>query len=138
MVAGRPSLDLKLEAAVQRCCREAIGQGLLHSAHDCSDGGLAVALAESAIQGGLGFRSVPVEFLGRADAALFGEAASRIVVSVAPENLSTLQTLAQEMDVPCFILGEVGGDRLSIQGYFDLPLSQLAEAWNNGLARALG
>jgi len=138
LVVGRPSLNLELEAAVQRCCREAIRRGLLRSAHDCSDGGMAVALAESAIKGDLGFQSYRLAISGRADAVLFGEAASRIVVSVAPGRpLFELQALAQEMDVPCLVLGEVGGERLIIQGYIELPLSQLADAWNNGLERAL-
>ena len=84
LVAGRPYIHLEVELAVQRSCRRAIRSGLLKSAHDCSDGGLAVALAECCIAGAVGFRGSG-GISGRWDAALFGERQSRIVVSLAPE-----------------------------------------------------
>ena len=93
LVAGRPSIDLTLEAKVQALCRRAIAEGLIASAHDCSDGGLAVAIAESCILGGLGFTGA-FDIEGRWDAALFGETQSRIIVSLLPENLPRLQDLA--------------------------------------------
>ena len=84
-VEGRPAIDLELERRVQHACLRAIAEGKLRSAHDCSDGGLAVALAECAIIGGLGLAGDwPVD--GSTEAALFGEAPSRIVVSVAVED----------------------------------------------------
>ena len=82
-----PWIDLKLERAVQTCCLEAIEQGLLHSAHDISDGGLAVALAECCIGGPekpLGARIETHEMI-RGDALLFSESQSRIVVSLSRE-----------------------------------------------------
>ena len=88
MVRGRPSIDLRREKQVQELCRSAISAGVVASAHDCSDGGLAVALAESSILGGVGFQGN--DLIARLstswDAALFGERQSRIVVSLAPSQ----------------------------------------------------
>ena len=84
LVAGSPRIDMDLEKRVQQVCRQAIELGQLVSAHDCSEGGLAVTLAECAIQGKIGFTGdFPVP--DRWDAALFGEKQSRIVVSL-PER----------------------------------------------------
>ncbi len=95
VVAGRPAIDLGAEAAVQRCTLAAIRAGLLSSAHDCSDGGLAVALAECAAWGGLGLDAAGLPIDGRLDAALFGEAQSRIVVSLPPSGVDDLRRLAR-------------------------------------------
>ena len=136
LVVGQPRLDLALEARVQRCCLRLIQDGLLHSAHDCSEGGLAVTLAESAIQGALGFAgSAAVK--GRWDAALFGEEQSRIVVSLAPDRLAAVEKLCRDENVPYVLLGRVGGQRFSIAGHLDVPLASLDDAWRHGLERAL-
>ena len=90
IVAGRPAVDLDQEKRVQRCCLSLIQKGWINSAHDCSDGGLAVALAESCIAGGFGFIGESFTYRGRIDTALFGEGQSRIVVSVAPEKVEHL------------------------------------------------
>ena len=135
-VAGIPYIDLGLESRVQRLCRKAVEQGLLNSAHDCSDGGLAVSLAESCIAGGLGFRGAfAVE--GRWDAALFGEAQSRIVVSLAPDALPALETMASEEGVPWTQLGSVGGEALFVPGLLNAPLDDLEAAWRGGLEKVL-
>ncbi len=136
VVAGTPTIDLDLEARLQRCLQEAIAEGLLSSAHDCSDGGLAVALAESAVQGGLGFGGgFPIE--GRWDAAFFGEAASRVVVSLAAADAPRFQRLAADWGVPLANLGVVGGARFTIGDRIDLSLAALSDAWEGGLERAL-
>ena len=131
-VAGQPSLDLDLEARVQQLCREAIGRGLLASAHDCSEGGLAVALAESCILGGLGM-TITARPTGRWDAALFGEAASRVVVSLDSGKLPALRRLATRLGVPALRLGRVGGDRVRIGRLLDVPLADASQAWRHGL-----
>jgi len=137
LVAGQPSLDLGLESRVQQCCLRLVKEGLLHSAHDCSEGGLAVALAECSIQGGHGFQGgFGIE--GRWDAGLFGESASRIVVSLAERDLPRLEMVCQEEDVPHIRLGMVGGQRFAIPSLLDLPLDALDDAWRHGLERALG
>ncbi|MBI2303317.1 MAG: phosphoribosylformylglycinamidine synthase subunit PurL [Chloroflexi bacterium] len=134
LVAGRPHIDLELEKRVQRLCLVSIEQGLLRSAHDCSDGGLAVALAESCIAGGLGLQVVGLRVEGRVDAALFGEEQSRILVSLNPSHWPRLEALAKKERVPLVVLGAVGGDRLTLGQYLDLPLEAIAKAWRRGLA----
>ena len=133
LTAGRPTIDLDLEGRLQLLCRRAVAEGIVSSAHDCSDGGLAVALAESCIAGGVGFEGAfPVK--GRWDAALFGEAQSRIVVCLRQEGLGELEELASELDVPLTVLGETTTDpRFVIEGFVDLPLGELDVAWRGGL-----
>jgi phosphoribosylformylglycinamidine synthase len=141
-VAGRPAIDLALEVRTQALCRRAIGEGIIASAHDCSDGGLAVALGECCIQGGVGFRAGTAlshpDASGRWDVALFGERQSRIVVSLPPQEVPRLEALAAELGVPTLELGVTGGHRFQLGRYLDLPLDDLADAWGNGLERALG
>src|SRR5579885_3356529 len=147
-VAGRPpQLDLRREAAVQRLCLEAFRAGLLRSAHDCSDGGLAVALAECAIWGNLGLVVEPAFIpAGNAGAGndssvslktiafCFGEAPSRIIVSLQPKAWPDLAALADQADVPIKRLGTVGGTSLRIGAAIDLPVAALARAWRQGLS----
>jgi phosphoribosylformylglycinamidine synthase subunit PurL len=138
-VAGRPTIDLDAELALQAMLRAAVRQGLLRSAHDCSEGGLATAIAESALAGGLGAdcREGLLEGGGaRDDVVLFGEAQTRVVVSLASEALPTLLRLAGDADVPASTLGIVGGDRLRI-GPLDISLDAARAAWEEGLQRAL-
>ncbi len=137
--AGRPpSLDLERERAVHEVVRRAVRAGLLRSAHDPSEGGLAVALAESCVMGEapLG-AAVRVPFPLRKDFILFGEEASRILVSCAPEAWGLLEELARELEVPLLRLGAVGGDRLEIQGALSVPVSELAFAWRDGIPSVL-
>jgi phosphoribosylformylglycinamidine synthase len=143
LVAGRvPELDLAREAAVQRLVRAAIGAGLLRSAHDCADGGLAVALVESC-SGPFGLPAddaagdvpvigarieTPAEWRKlRPDAVLFGESQSRILVSLRPEHWEALAALAREEGVPLYRLGETGGERVAIAPYLDVPLAAALE-----------
>jgi len=131
-VEGSQQIDLEMEKQVQDCVIKAIERGLLNSAHDCSDGGLAVALAESCIQGGIGF-SGNLNAKGRLDTALFGESQSRIIVSVSPGAARRLESLAFRFNVPVTRLGIVGGRQFSLKGHIDLPVSELHQAWWNGL-----
>lgn len=137
LVAGRPSIDLGLEVRVQRVCLEAIRRSLLHSAHDCSHGGLAVTVAESCIASDSGLDAAGLAFGGRLDAGLFGEAPSRIVVSCAPAARGDLEALAAAHDVPLTYLGAVGGERLRLGADIDLPVPDLVRAYEEGLPRAL-
>jgi phosphoribosylformylglycinamidine synthase len=120
--AGRPPmLDINLELNVQRLVLAAIRRGLIKSAHDTAEGGLAIALAECCITGKIGAnleisgaiveRATEQETV-RPDAVLFGETQSRVILTVAPENLDALQKMAQLVNVPMTALGAVGGDRL--------------------------
>ena len=137
MVKGNPHIDLEMEKRLQRCCLEAIKRGLINSAHDCSEGGLAVALAESCLANGLGFISSEWDIDGRLDAALFGEAQSRIVVSIAPKSSWKLQKLADRYQIAASRLGVVGGRRFVLSGYVGLSLKEVGEAWSGGLEKLL-
>ena len=133
MVAGEiPALDLELEGCTQKVLRELIAAGLLSSAHDCSDGGIAVALIESAIQGGLGFTLALDDGLAPA-LSLFSESQSRIVVSCAADKVDTVLDLLQDSDIPFSVLGDVGGDTVTIKDKFDLPLAVVRQIWSNSL-----
>ena len=134
-VEGRPAIDMDLELRLQALCRRAIHDGILASAHDCAEGGLAVALAECSVQGGVGFRG-DIALPQRWDAALFGERQSRIVVSLTENDWPELQRMADESGVPLRRLGTTGGDRLKIDRQIDLPLQEIGGAWREGLERA--
>ena len=137
LVAGRPRIDLDLEVAVQRVCRELVSSGMARSAHDCSDGGLAIAIAECAIAGGLG-AEIDVPVAGRWDAALFGEGQSRIIVTLSPDLISDLSDLCAAEDVPYLVVGRVSGAGLAFGSLLSVPVSRLTYAHSNGLAEALG
>jgi len=136
-----PRLDLERERAVQRAVLRAAEEGLLQSAHDCSDGGLAVALAESCFSS-LGRRAVGVEVeleAGDLDAAahLFSETPSRVVVSFDERERARLEQLAAEASAPFRVLGRVTGDRLRINVGGEACVSQnvadLEAAWRSAL-----
>jgi phosphoribosylformylglycinamidine synthase subunit PurL len=144
--AGRPpALDLEKEKAVQEAVRRAIREGLLSSAHDCSDGGLAVALAECCMmhdapagaEGAYLGAAVRIPFPTRKDFVLFGEDASRIVVSMPPANAARFVELAQACGAPVIRLGAVGGDTLEIQGALSVKIADLAHAWRDGIPSVL-
>jgi len=123
-----PQIDLLKERAVQNVCRKAIKKNLISSAHDCSDGGLAIALAESCIKGKRGAR-MKIEDKMRSDALLFGESQSRIIVSINPKNLSLLQDIADKYKVPLLVLGFVEGENLNINRLISLKVDQLEKVW---------
>ena len=134
-----PWIDLKMEQAVQRCCLEAIDEGILRSAHDVSDGGLAVALAECCISGPerpLGVRIQTHEMI-RADALLFSESQSRILVSLKEENMGRLQEIAARFNVPLQTIGAIGGTRFVIRPLMQVPVEELKSIWSNGLVSRL-
>ena len=143
--AGRLApLDLGLERRVQEACRASIGARLLRSAHDCAEGGLAVALAEACVTGpaALG-AAVELPAAGeREDLALFGEGPSRVVVSVAAAAARAFEALVGEFAVPWRWIGRVQGERLVIrrggQVALDVAVDRLDNEWRSGLARHLG
>jgi len=129
LVAGRPPvLDLELERDVQAVVRDAIRVGLVKSAHDCSEGGIAVTLAESCMAGEIG-ADVHLEDGLNPVASLFGESQSRIVVSIADEDAEEFVHVLIQRQVPYGVIGTVGGDRLTICEKLDLSLDELTEAF---------
>ncbi|MBW7474860.1 phosphoribosylformylglycinamidine synthase subunit PurL [Paenibacillus oenotherae] len=134
---GRPPvIDLAVEKKLLNTVLAAIQQGLVASAHDLSEGGLAVALAESCISGKLG-AEVNVATSLRADAALFSESQSRILLSVKPEQADKLIAHLNEQGVPNAQIGVVGGDGLTIningKPGVSAPVEQLEKVWKDAI-----
>jgi phosphoribosylformylglycinamidine synthase len=141
-----PALDLAAERALQTLLVTLADQRLVHSAHDCSDGGLAVTLAECTFgTGGIGaevsLEGVAVAAGARINvaAALFGESASRVVVSASPDRVTEVLQLAAGAGVPARVIGETGGNRLriAVAGVVeaDLALEQAERAWSETIER---
>jgi phosphoribosylformylglycinamidine synthase len=137
-------LVLEAETALYRCVLELTGDRLVESAHDCSDGGLAVALAECCISadGSVGAVITVANPHGiRRDAMLFGESQSRVVVSAKPEDVDRVLGVAARWGVPAAHIGQTGGDRLSISvagdSLVDVELTAVSNAWSDGLPAQL-
>ncbi len=136
-----PELDLEKEAALQRAVIGLIQQGLVESVHDCSDGGLAVALAEKAFAKNVGARvnlasnGLPAEF------ALFGEDASRIILSCDPGNVARIQQIAEKHGIAGDVLGETIPERLEIsldgRVVVSAPVYDLSVGYETALESAL-
>jgi phosphoribosylformylglycinamidine synthase II len=137
-----PRVDLAYEIKIQNAVRALIREALVKSAHDCSEGGLAVALAECCFN--------PENLFGAeidlnaddtsATTVLFNESQSRIVISVAPENLQKTMSILQEGQIPFQQLGTVGGDQLRIRvgsEEFSWSIADLHDDWWNAIRRAV-
>ncbi|MBI2912729.1 MAG: phosphoribosylformylglycinamidine synthase II, partial [Chloroflexi bacterium] len=148
LVGGRLDIDLRLEGRVQMAALSAIRQGIVSACHDCSDGGLAVALAEMCLasaeggsasgRGGSGLDAANAVLGRRLDAALFGEAQSRIVVAVSPSRRGDLERVTEGMGVPLAYVGRVSPPEAGFRlGPIDISLAELRDAYEGGLERAL-
>jgi phosphoribosylformylglycinamidine synthase len=139
-VAGDcPQLDLPLEKNVQAACLQMIRWKLLSSAHDVSDGGLAIALAECCIinrEKMLG-ATCTLQNFARADFALFGESQSMIVISYPPEHRRRIEEVCVMRAVPFIHLGKVGGSSLIISEHVDLSCERMAEAYYSAIPRLM-
>ncbi|MFN2481350.1 MAG: AIR synthase-related protein [Pyrinomonadaceae bacterium] len=140
-----PALSLELEKRVQEACLRLAAEGLLRSAHDCSDGGLAVAVAESCFST-LNRPSVGVDLAlcsGTLPVAtyLFAESPSRIVVSFDPEAGDRVHEIAEELNCPVTLLGTVGGERLAVKvngaEEIDAGVNELEQVWRGSLSSRL-
>jgi phosphoribosylformylglycinamidine synthase II len=131
-----PEVDLRAHARVCDLVRELVVDGLVQGVHDISDGGLALALAEMAVRGGVGFtvRAGAVD----GHAGLFGEGSSRVVLSVAPSALAEVHRRHVAAGVPATLLGVAGGDRLVVEGLLDVAIDDAAVAWRETLPSSLG
>ncbi|MEP6586538.1 MAG: phosphoribosylformylglycinamidine synthase subunit PurL [Candidatus Udaeobacter sp.] len=137
-----PHVDLAHEIKVQNAVHDLIREGLMQSAHDCSEGGLAVALAESCFNPDRLFGADIALNAGDTPAAtvLFNESQSRIIISVTPENLDTAIAMLRERDVPFQQLGKVGGDELQIrlnEQTFCWRAAEIYDDWWNAIRRAV-
>jgi len=131
-----PALDLKMEMNVQQVVSEMISEGAVASAHDCSDGGLAVALAECCIMSGRG-ANITLDGDMRTDALLFGETQSRIVISISPDNREKIESLCRKHGVSCTLLGQVKGDALIINDYINSGIRELTDLYTRAIPEAV-
>ncbi len=135
-LGGRPpGVDLAAERRLAELCAAAGHDGLLSSAHDLSDGGLAQALVECCLRHGVG---VAVRLPGDPFLALFAESVARAVVAVPPGGAAAFSRLCAEADVQVTRLGKVGGETLDVEGSFSLPLTELRDAHESTLPKLYG
>jgi phosphoribosylformylglycinamidine synthase subunit PurL len=147
LVQGEPpALDLAAERALQTLVVSLVRGGLVQSAHDCSDGGLAVTLAECTFGAGIGVevaldgvKTVPASFVEAA--TLFGESASRVVVSVPDGHVAQVLSAAAAAGVPAQVIGRTGGSdiRIDVDGAtaVRLPVSAAEEVWATAIGRRM-
>jgi phosphoribosylformylglycinamidine synthase subunit PurL len=145
-LGGRPpAVDLAAEQNLAALMAAAASAGMLASAHDLSEGGLAVALAESCLRTGVGCRislagvvnpaaGMPVDVA----TALFSESAGRAVVSVAAGHEAEFAALCAAHGVPATVLGVTGGDALAVDDTFEIPLDELRRVWTATLPALFG
>ncbi|WP_017315936.1 phosphoribosylformylglycinamidine synthase subunit PurL [Mastigocladopsis repens] len=148
-VAGKPPrVDFEMERRVQQLCREGIRQGWIRSAHDCAEGGIAIALAECCIAGKLGAEiqlELPADNSKRWDEVLFGEGGARIVVSVALEQQKTWETyLREHVGNHWQKLGQVGNSEKSLrvlttdnQTLVRVSIEEMSDRYLNAIKRRL-
>ena len=147
-----PRVDLEAAKVLHTTLIGLIREGVVKSAHDCSDGGLAVAIAESCFSNQIAkdtfrFLGASIDLTAaiagstpRLDALLFGETQNRIVISVAASDAGRVVKQAGILGVPAAVIGKVEGDTLSVktpEGGFASPVAELHDAWWNSIARAM-
>jgi phosphoribosylformylglycinamidine synthase subunit PurL len=139
-----PALGLSVEKAVDMCAYEAIRTGLVCSAHDCSEGGLGVCIAESCIsdpENMIGAVIDNLDFSIREDAVLFAESQSRIVLSCSGGNARKIKEIASRLNAPFRIIGKVGGSTLKItkakEEIIDISIKEIHKSWAFSLERLI-
>jgi phosphoribosylformylglycinamidine synthase subunit PurL len=138
-IAGKPpELNYELEKQVQNICRDGIHQGLVKSAHDVTEGGISVALAESSISGKLGCQVILPQINARLDNVLFGELASLIIVSINPENKAQWESiLTEKLGDNWQLIGEVKSTVLNIHNLINLDVTTITDTWENAIKNRL-
>ena len=131
-----PELVLDVESRLHEMCLETIRQGLVKSAHDCSEGGLAIAIAESAVSGPVTFGAeISLESSIRKDALLFGESQSRIILSANKKHIEKIIGIAEKNDVPATIIGKVIKNSIKVninsRSVIDLSCVKIKKAWKD-------
>ena len=127
---GRPPIvSFEAERRLQTAMLDSIGRGVLRCAHDVSDGGLLITLAESCLYGGRGLRCPGIAGPVSREAAYFGESQGRIVISVAPRRVPELQKLMTAHQVPLQAIGVVGGEDFQVGSDIRVSLDTLRQAW---------
>jgi phosphoribosylformylglycinamidine synthase len=139
-----PNLNLEEEKKIQDACLEMIHKGLIKSAHDCSEGGLAVTLAECCVSSP-NLMGAEIRLKGdiRPDALLFGESQSRIVITAKEKDLDALKEIASQHKIPFSEIGKVGGEKLKISlgsaenVLIDLPVGELADLYDHTIEQMM-
>ncbi len=131
-----PRLDLALEKRVQTTCTEGIRRDLITSAHDCSEGGAAVALLECCLAGGRG-ATLEVDTSLEPLVWLFSESQSRFIITVPDDKLEMMEVLARKKDIPYTVLGKTGGERLKVNDWLDVGLEGIGARWEQALQEIL-
>jgi phosphoribosylformylglycinamidine synthase len=147
LLRGVPcTIDLETERSLQALLVELAGERLMRSAHDCSEGGIAVTLAEGCFDtGGIGVEaSIDAVDVARSDrinraASLFGESPSRVVISTSTDNVTDVLSRAAARGVTARVIGRTGGNlvRISVGGHpaVDLPVAEAERAWSTAIER---
>ncbi|MFL2804091.1 MAG: phosphoribosylformylglycinamidine synthase subunit PurL [Dehalococcoidia bacterium] len=135
-IEGAPEIDVNLEVILQKTCRELISLNLLNSCHDCSEGGLAIAIAESAILGNKGFIA-NFELNERWDSALFGEKQSRVVISFHSSKLNEIITICNRFSLPFLDLGKVSSNRFKVSEFIDTDVDEISNVWKDTFLKEL-
>ncbi|MCL4436068.1 MAG: phosphoribosylformylglycinamidine synthase subunit PurL [Thaumarchaeota archaeon] len=140
-----PKVDFAAEKKLWKTVLEGIRKGLIDAANDCSEGGLAVTLAEMAIAGGRGLQidvGAAPSTCKRLDDLLFSESHGRIVVSVNEKHVKSLVELIERNGVPCGVIGAVKGNALIIKSggreVVSLPLKSVRESWSGAIPGYMG
>ncbi|MFL2627428.1 MAG: phosphoribosylformylglycinamidine synthase subunit PurL [Dehalococcoidia bacterium] len=133
-IAGSPQIDLEFENRLQQCCLNLINNRLLNSAHDCSEGGIAVTIAESCILSNIGFES-KIKINGRWDIPLFGEKHSQIIVSINPNDVNTFSNICDEYNIPFVSLGITKPDIFKINSLISNTIVELKNAYSTNFVK---
>jgi phosphoribosylformylglycinamidine synthase II len=142
LLGEAPAMDLAAEANLQALCRELSSEALVSSAHDCSEGGLAVALAEALMDAdpllGVYMSRFPSSEI-RADFALFGETQSRVIISVNPDNVNEVRTAATFRAVQATVIGQVTGDAtIKLSNKVEVSAELARSAYRGAISKAVG
>ncbi len=142
LLGDAPSMDLAAEAKLQALCLELSSQSLISSAHDCAEGGLAVALAEGLMEAdpslGVQMTRFPSSEI-RPDFALFGETQSRVIISVNPDNVDAVRTSATFRGVQATVIGEVTADQtIKLSSKINVSTEIARSAYRNAISKAVG
>lgn len=135
-----PSVDLAHERKLHELLATAAREGLVSCAHDVSDGGLAVALAEACFGDGDQGAQIQLDAGGRPEGVLFGESAGRVIV--ATDRLEELMEAARALGVPASLIGTTGGAQLAVSSstgerWIDRPVAELRKIWSRGIETRL-
>lgn len=133
-IAGSPRIDLEFENRLQKCCLNLINNGLIISAHDCSEGGIAVTIAESCILSNIGFES-EIEINGRWDVSLFGEKQSQIIVSINPNQINLFSKICSDFHIPFTTLGITKPEIFKINSLISNTVSELKNAYSTNFVK---